>query len=137
MGEYSSWIATSGQDSLAPAVQGLLSVALDNNKHAQSNGIRAFGYLAKEAAPSGSLQPFLPSITESFVAAFGKYQSRNIVKLYNAIAHLADGVGPGGFGDSATVESLMPPLIERWQAFGDEEDDFRYLLEVGTLLIQV
>ena len=129
MGEYSSWVA--GQESLLPTVQGLLSVALDTNKHAQGNAITAFGYLAKEAGPSGTLQPYLPSITQNLVAAFGKYQSRNMVKLYNALAHLSDGVGPGGLSDSAVLDSLMPPIIERWRAFSDEDDDFRYLLEVG------
>lgn len=113
-------------------MQGLLSVALDNNKHAQGNAISAFGYLAKDAGPSGALQPYLPSITESFVAAFGKYQSRNIIKLYNALSYLADGTGPGGLSDAALVGALMPPIIERWQAFSDDEDEFRYLLEVSN-----
>lgn len=137
LGEYSSWIASSGQETLVPTIQGLLSVALDNNKHTQGNAITAFGYLAKEAAPSGALQAYLPSITQSFVAAFGKYQSRNVVKLYNALAHLSDGLGAAGLSDPAVLESLMPPIIERWQAFSDEEDDFRYLLEVRNTLCDI
>ena len=110
----------------------LLNVALDNNKHAQGDAITAFGYLAKEAGPTGALRPYLPSIAQAIDAAFGKYQYKNIIKLYDAIAHLSDGVGAGGLADEQVLQTIMPPLIKRWQALADDDPDLRYLLEVST-----
>lgn len=108
----------------------LLTVALDNNKNAQGNAIRAFGLLAKQAGSTGALQPYLASIVQAFVAAFAKYQSRNILKLYDAIAQLSDAGGLASLNDENLLGSLMPPLIERWQAFGDDDPNLLYLLEV-------
>ena len=105
-------------------------VALDNNKHAQSNAIVAFGALAKVAGPIGALQPYLPAITSALVAAFSRYQHKNTLKLYDTIARFSDGVGYGGLSDAAILANLMPPLIQRWQAFGDADPNLQALLEV-------
>lgn len=109
-----------------------MNVSLDNNKHAQSNAISAFGSLAKEAGPTGALTPYLQAIAQSLVAAFSKYQSRNILKLYDTIAHLSDGVGSGGLSDGQVLGALMPPLIERWQQFPDDDQNLLHLLGVRT-----
>lgn len=107
-------------------------MSLDNNKHAQASAITAFGHLAGEAGPTGALTPYLPSIAQAFVAAFARYQSKNILKLYEAIGHLSDGVGPGGLSDASVLSALMPPLIERWQAFGDDDINLLHLLGVSV-----
>lgn len=138
LGEYCQWIGDmsseegGGSDYLLPAIQGLLTVSLDNNKYAQSRAITSFAYIAKEAGPSGALQPYLANIVAVFVQAFTKYQSKNIMKLYDAIAHLSDGVGQAGLNDQDLLANLMPPLIERWQRFSDADEDLLYLLEVGS-----
>lgn len=110
----------------------LLNVSLDNNKHAQAAAIAAFGHLAKEAGPTGALAPYLQSIAQAFVAAFHRYQSKNILKLYEAIGHLSDGVGPSGLNDPQVLDALMPPLIERWQTFADDDINLLHLLGVSS-----
>lgn len=112
----------------------LLSVSLDNNKHAQSSAIAAFGQLAKEAGPTGALTPYLQSIAQAFVAAFARYQSKNILKLYEAIGHLSDGVGQGGLNDPEVLGALMPPLVERWQSFADDDVNLLHLIGVSLPL---
>lgn len=106
-------------------------MSLDNNKHAQASAIAAFGYLAKEAGPSGALSPYLQSIAQAFVAAFERYQSTNTLKLYEAIGHLSEGVGEAGLDDPQLLNTLMPPLIERWQTFTDDDVNLLHLLGVS------
>jgi transportin-1 len=108
-----------------------MTVALDNNKNAQANAISAFGSLAKEVGPTGALDQYLQAISQAFVAAFSKYQSKNVLKLYETISHLSDGVGPGGLSDPAVLDSLMQPIIQRWQATADEDAGLLHLLGVS------
>ena len=107
-------------------------VALDNNKHAQGNAMIAFGNLVKEAGPTGLLRPYLSSIAQAFVAAFAKYQHKNILNLYDTIALLSDGVGFAGLNNEAILSVLMPPIIERWQSFEDTDPSLLEVLEVHT-----
>lgn len=72
--------------------------------------------------------PYLKPILETFVAAFRKYQSKNLLILYDAIGTLADSVGPH-LSKAEYIEILMPPLIERWQILTDDDKDLFPLLE--------
>ena len=44
--------------------------------------------------------------------AFHKYQTKNLLILYDAIGTLADSVGPA-LDERNHINTLMPPLIEK------------------------
>lgn len=115
--------------------------------------VSAFATLEEEACTE--LVPYLSFILDTLVFAFGKYQHKNLLILYDAIGTLADSVGhhlnqPVSADctrlDSVVVllipishqscdcfqeyiQKLMPPLIAKWNELKDEDKDLFPLLE--------
>lgn len=131
LGRYSSWCVTSEspehqQQFFVPAVEGLLSMVLDNNKRVQEAGCSAFATLEEEAGRS--LEPFLEPVLKTLVLAFDKYQQKNLLILYDALGTLADSVG-SALNQPEFVNIVMPPLIAKWQSLHDSDPDLIPLLE--------
>lgn len=69
----------------------LLKRILDSNKRVQEAACSAFATLEEEACVE--LVPYLSDILRVLVTAFGRYQAKNLLMLYDAIGTLADSVG--------------------------------------------
>lgn len=76
--------------------------------------------------------PYLSYILDTLVFAFGKYQHKNLLILYDAIGTLADSVGHH-LNQPEYIQKLMPPLIQKWNELKDEDKDLFPLLEVSGL----
>ncbi|KAI9019805.1 Transportin-PC [Hyaloraphidium curvatum] len=134
LGRYARWIVNApAEDYIAhkhnyfePVLQGLLAMVLDNNKRVQEAGCSAFATLEEEACDQ--LVPYLGPILQTLVAAFGKYQHKNLLILYDAVGTLADSVG-GALNTPEHVQTLMGPLTERWNRLRDADRDIFPLLE--------
>lgn len=105
-------------------------MALDSNKRVQEAGCSAFATLEEEAG--SQLEPYLQPILTSLVAAFQKYQQRNLLILYDAIGTLADSVGPA-LSQEQHLAVLIPPLMQKWMSLEDDDLALVPLLEVSTL----
>ncbi|TFK01396.1 PIN2/TERF1-interacting telomerase inhibitor 1 [Platysternon megacephalum] len=86
----------------------------------------AFATLEEEACTE--LVPYLSFILDTLVFAFGKYQHKNLLILYDAIGTLADSVGHH-LNQPEYIQKLMPPLIQKWNELKDEDKDLFPLLE--------
>ena len=64
------------------------------------------------AAPSQVLQALL--------SAFGKYQAKNLLILFDAVATLAEAVGEA-LAHPDIVSALVPAVLARWEACRDDE----------------
>ncbi len=106
-------------------------MVLDSNKRVQEAGCSAFATLEEDAG--AELAPFLEPVLRNLVLAFGKYQSKNMLILYDAVGTLADAVGRA-LGEPMYVEILMPPLTGRWARLKDDDADLIPLLEVCGFL---
>ncbi|KAI3488842.1 hypothetical protein L1887_47041 [Cichorium endivia] len=131
LGRYSSWCVAAEtpehqQQFFVPAMEGLLSMVLDNNKRVQEAGCSAFATLEEEAGRN--LEPFLEPVLKTLVYAFDKYQQKNLLILYDALGTLADSVG-SALNRPEYVEIVMPPLIAKWQGLHDTDPDLIPLLE--------
>lgn len=130
IGRYSAWAVEQegeGRDRyFVPVMEGLLRMTLDPNKRVQEAGCSAFATLEEEAGQA--LEPYLEPILRNLVAAFGKYQAKNLLILYDAIGTLADSVGVA-LSRPEYLQILMPPLIERWMALTDDDMGLIPLLE--------
>ncbi|KAK0565515.1 hypothetical protein OC861_003738 [Tilletia horrida] len=131
LSRYSSWCVQyktpDGQTPFfLPAMEGLLGMVLDGNKRVQEAGCSAFATLEEEAGTE--LTPVLGPILSTLVRAFEKYQRKNLLILYDAIGTLADSVG-NELNRPEYVQVLLPPLVEKWQALNDEDEDLIPLLE--------
>lgn len=105
----------------------LLRTTCDHNKRVQEAGCSAFATLEETAGMA--LEPYLPIILPTLVDAFGRYQQKNLLILYDAIGTLADAVGHA-LNHEQYIGVLMPPLIAKWQSVDDLDPDIIPLLEV-------
>ena len=64
---------------------------LDTSKGCQESACSAFATLEEEAC--FELVPYLHDILRTLVAAFDRYQAKNLLILYDACGTLADSVG--------------------------------------------
>lgn len=136
LGRYSSWCiaektAEHQRAFFLPVMEGLLNMVMDNNKRVQEAGCSAFATLEEEAG--ADLAPYLEPVLRTLAAAFGKYQTKNLLILYDAIGTLADSVG-NALNRTDYVDILMPPLISKW---GESEDDDQQLIPLLECLSSV
>jgi transportin-1 len=104
----------------------LLRRILDKNKKVQEAACSAFATLEEEAGTL--LVPHLEIIVKSLVLAFRKYQSKNLLILYDAIGTLAEAVG-NEMNRPEYVQLLMEPLITKWSTLSDDDKSTFPLLE--------
>ncbi|KAI1290217.1 Transportin-1 [Halotydeus destructor] len=128
LSRYSHWIVQQQPHDryLKPLMTELLKRILDANKRVQEAACSAFATLEEEACTE--LVPYLGFILETLVFAFGKYQQKNLLILYDAIGTLADSVGHH-LNKPDYINMLMPPLIQKWNALKDDDKDLFPLLE--------
>ena len=86
---------------LAGVMQKLLERCLDGNKRVQEAAISALATLEEEARQE--LIPYLEPIIQTMVACFEKYQTKNLLILFDAVATMAEGAGA-----CATKEMMQP-----------------------------
>ena len=133
LSRFSQWICQQPVDQyLRPLISELLKRVLDNNKKVQEAACSALATLEEHA--TSSLVPFIPFILETLVAAFTKYQQKNLMILYDAVGTLADAVGEN-LNRAEYIAMLMPPLIHKWNLLRDEDRDLFPLLECLSRLI--
>jgi hypothetical protein len=109
----------------------LLRMVLDSNKRVQEAGCSAFATLEEEAG--AILEPYLEPVLRGLVTAFGKYQQKNLLILYDAIGTLADSVG-SALARPEYLQILMPSLINKWVSLSDDNSDLVPLLEVSLCM---
>uniref|UniRef100_A0A8B9H7Z7 Transportin-1 n=1 Tax=Astyanax mexicanus TaxID=7994 RepID=A0A8B9H7Z7_ASTMX len=127
LSRYAHWVVSQPPDAyLKPLMTELLKRILDGNKRVQEAACSAFATLEEEACTE--LVPYLGFILDTLVFAFGKYQHKNLLILYDAIGTLADSVGHH-LNQPEYIQKLMPPLIQKWNELKDEDKDLFPLLE--------
>uniref|UniRef100_A0A671LLU0 Transportin-1 n=1 Tax=Sinocyclocheilus anshuiensis TaxID=1608454 RepID=A0A671LLU0_9TELE len=127
LSRYTHWVVSQPPDIyLKPLMTELLKRILDSNKRVQEAACSAFATLEEEACTE--LVPYLAYILDTLVFAFGKYQHKNLLILYDAIGTLADSVGHH-LNKPEYIQMLMPPLIQKWNQLKDEDKDLFHLLE--------
>uniref|UniRef100_A0A8C3P4G3 Transportin-1 n=1 Tax=Cyanoderma ruficeps TaxID=181631 RepID=A0A8C3P4G3_9PASS len=127
LSRYAHWVVAQPPELyLKPLMTELLQRILDGNKRVQEAACSAFATLEEEACTE--LVPYLSFILDTLVFAFGKYQHKNLLILYDAIGTLADSVGHH-LNQPEYIQKLMPPLIQKWNELKDEDKDLFPLLE--------
>lgn len=127
LSRYVSWICLQPHDAyFKPLLFELLKKLLDKNKRVQESACSAFAVVEEEAGLE--LVPYLGFILETLVCAFGKYQHKNLLILYDAIGTLADSVDDN-LNEPEYINLLMPPLINKWNILKDDSRDLFPLLE--------
>ncbi|EQC25300.1 hypothetical protein SDRG_16823 [Saprolegnia diclina VS20] len=131
LGRYANWAVSMNDHEtvLRPLLESMLKRISDPNKKVQQAACSAFCTLEEEALEE--LVPYLTPILHNLMFAFGKYQARNLLILYDAIGTLADSVG-SYLNRPDLVAVFMPPLIVKWNALPDDNAELFPLLECLT-----
>ncbi|KAJ1836451.1 hypothetical protein LPJ63_000239 [Coemansia sp. RSA 2711] len=95
-----------------PLLAGLLEAMMDNNKRVQEAACSAFATVEEDAGPY--MAPYIQPVLETLVRAFGLYQRKNLIILYDAVGTLAEAVG-AELNQPQYVQMLMPTILERWK----------------------
>jgi transportin-1 len=123
LSRYSRW-ALDGEmnDStkLQHTLKALLDRMLDCNKTVQRSACSAFATFEEQAGPL--LVTYIKPILQAIASASERYQQNNMVVLFDAISTLADAVGGELASQQDHVNSLMQPLINRWNAVTSDTD---------------
>lgn len=128
LSRYATWVVEQGdhESLLRPLVEAMLRRVLDPHKKVQEAACSAFCTLEEEAREE--LVPYLPIILQNLMFAFGKYQAKNLLILYDAIGTLADSVGES-LNDPELIGMLLPPLINKWNLLEDTSREILPLFE--------
>lgn len=127
LSRYASWVVDQGDhELLKPLVEAMLKRILDSHKKVQEAACSAFCTLEEEAREE--LVPYLTPILQNLMYAFGKYQAKNLLILYDAIGTLADSIGDE-LNHPELIAILMPPLIAKWNHLDDHSRELLPLFE--------
>lgn len=128
LSRYASWIVEQGEHEqlLKPLIEGMIKRILDPHKKVQEAACSAFCTLEEEAREE--LAPYLTPILQNLMFAFGKYQAKNLLILYDAIGTLADSIGEH-LNQPEHIQILMPPLIAKWNSLDDNSRELLPLFE--------
>lgn len=127
LSRYTYWIVQKPSERhFEPLIKELLLRILDSNKRVQEAACSAFATLEEGACTE--LVPYLDAILETLVLAFGKYQQKNLLILYDAVGTLAESV-KHHLNQPKYISKLMPPIIEKWNNLKDTDRDLFPLLE--------
>ncbi|PIO71475.1 HEAT repeat protein, partial [Teladorsagia circumcincta] len=127
LSRYCSWVVDEArQQYFEPTLKGLLVRVLDGNKRVQEAACSAFATVEEEGGDF--IAPYLSDILQTLVQAFGIYQAKNLLILYDAVGTLANSVG-NALSEPMYVQVLMPPLMDKWQRLGNDDKELFPLLE--------
>lgn len=128
LSRYCDWVI-SNKELFERTLAELLKHVVDSNKRVQQAACSALANFEDSAGPK--LVPYLRPILETFIVAFKKYQTKNLIILYDAVGSLADAAGPS-LSQPLLINMLMKPLIDKWNALDDTDKNLFPLLECLT-----
>lgn len=116
---YNNWIVKNQQEGqFGRIMNDIMPCILDDNKRVQEAACSAFATLTEAAGLD--VVPYLDRIVVTLVAAFEKYQNKNLLNLYDAIGTLAESVNQL-LNKPQYTDLLLPPIIKKWTI--TKEDD--------------
>ncbi|KHJ87372.1 HEAT repeat protein, partial [Oesophagostomum dentatum] len=126
LSRYCAWVVDEAREQYFElTLKGLLVRVLDGNKRVQEAACSAFATVEEEGGDY--IAPYLSDILQTLVQAFGIYQAKNLLILYDAVGTLANSVG-SALSQPMYVQVLMPPLMEKWQRLGNDDKLYRVLI---------
>ncbi|GIX64423.1 HEAT repeat-containing protein [Babesia caballi] len=118
---------------LQPVLNAVLARVLDRNKRVQEAACSALASFIEEAG--NSLLPHLELIAETLVKAFGFYQARNLMILYEAVGTVAEVFGEE-LPQSPFGAFIMQPVMQRLATTDVHTPQFLALMDCVTSLVQ-
>jgi transportin-1 len=136
LGRYGYLLMRKTQDEkcLQILLQNILLLTLDNSKKVQEAAMSALASLEDGLKETNiDLAPYIDPIVSVFAQAFSKYQIRNKLILWDAIATLAEAAG-SLLNQPKYVEVILPPLMQSLNELRDDDHRLFPLLSAISVL---
>lgn len=108
-------------------LQGVLSCTLDVNKRVQAAACSALSTLSESAG--SQLEPYASELFQHLRLCFSKYQKNNLLSLYECVQTVATSLSPSIAANPEIVNSVMEPMISRWNEVANDDHELLALLE--------
>lgn len=135
LSRYASWVAEEAQDGgqyanyFQPTFQSIVACALDNKKVVQEAACSALSSFIEESDIS-LIEFYLGPLLDHFAKCFGTYQRKNMRILYDCVQTFVEKVGHDRLAANPDyVNTLLPPLLAKWQELQDDDEALWPLLE--------
>lgn len=134
LSRYAQWVneeARYGNYSnyFQPTFQAIMNCALDSKKVVQEAACSALSSFIEES-DSSLLEVFLAPLLVHFAKCFETYQRRNLVILYDCVQTFVEVMGHDNLAaNPQNVETLLTPLLHKWQSLDDNDNSLWPLLE--------
>lgn len=134
LSRYAQWVLDQNDnDACFKTLMGELSTGvLDRNKKVQEAACSAFATIEEEAGER--LLPYLQDIINCLMQAFSRYQTKNILILYDAIGTLAEAVD-SALNQPSYIEQIVPPILRKWETLTEDDRTLLALLECLASLV--
>ncbi|KAL6452138.1 hypothetical protein SBY92_001395 [Candida maltosa Xu316] len=120
-GEYSSYFQ--------PTFQSIITCALDSKKIVQEAACSALSSFIEES-DTMLIEYYLEPLLNLFSKCFQVYQRKNLVILYDCVQTFVEKMGYDNLVKKAEyAETLLPPLLIKWDQLEDDDTDLWPLLE--------
>ncbi len=117
---------------LEPTIRGLLVQMSGTNKRVQEAACSAISVL--EEAARSLLDPYLHPIVSTFSLCFSRYQTHNLIALFDAAGTLAESVG-SSLATPELANLLLPPILHKWQSYSFTDPAVSSLLDCLTSVV--
>ncbi|KAI0465489.1 hypothetical protein LJB42_000726 [Komagataella kurtzmanii] len=134
LGRYAQWVCTEAGSGgrygayFLPTFQAIMTCALDNKKVVQESACSSLANFV-EATDQSMITPLVEPLLYHFQQCFKTYQRKNLIILYDAVQTFVEKAGEMIQANEGYISLLLPPLIEKWQQFNDDDQDLWPLLE--------
>lgn len=108
-------------------LQGVLKCTLDVNKRVQAAACSALSTLSESAGTQ--LEPYAAELFQHLRLCFSKYQKNNLLSLYECVQTVATCLSSSISANPEIVNSVMEPMISRWNAVANDDHELLALLE--------
>lgn len=132
---FAQWVADEAHEGghyanyFQPTFESIVLCALDAKKIVQEAACSALSIFI-ETTDVSLISYYVRPLLEHFAKCLQTYQRKNMVVLYDCILTFVDKIGQDVFNSHPDyVSTLLPPLLQHWQALNDTDSDLWPLLE--------
>lgn len=132
---YSGWVAEEAHEGgkyanyFDPTFRSILNCCLDQKKVVQESACSALSSFI-ESSDSDLIAHYLEDLLQHFTKCFEMYQRKNLIMLYDCLQTFIESMGYSRLSaNQQYIDTLLPPLLTRWQLLDDNDNALWPLLE--------
>jgi len=131
---YATWVAEEAHEGgkygsyFQPTFQSIVNCALDQKKVVQVAACSALAAFIEESDAS-SLEFYVGPLLVHFANCFKTYQKKNMIILYDCVQTFVEKMGSDYLNKPEYINTLLQPLLEKWQTLLDDDNELWALLE--------